>query len=450
MSMTSEHKDALQKIFNAGIEAVLPSIVLRKHLRVDGDTIQIGQQVFEIGISFQRIFVIGAGKASGSMAMEIESILGNLIHDGVVITKYGHELPLMRIKLFEASHPVPDQQSVRSTQKLIEMLESVTQNDLVICLWSGGASALMTDLPNDITLDDVKKLNELLLFSGCNIQEINTVRKHISQLKGGQLVRLCKNARIISFIISDVPGDDISVIASGPTVPDESDFQKAMSIVEHLDSVPEGILRRLKMGMSGNIRGTIKPDDPFFKKVSNYIIGSNQMALEAATKSALKLGYEVLILKSPVTGETEMKAIEFAEEILKNDQERKLCLIQGGETTITVHGNGKGGRNQHFALKTLQHLKRLIQHKHTDFISFNSAPQQIPDISILCAGTDGTDGPTDAAGAFAFLSMDTSIAEMDHALTTRDSYTFHQKYGTLFLTGPTHTNVMDVMIALIH
>lgn len=450
MSITSEHKKLLQEIYYAGIAAVLPTSVLNHWISVEGDKIQFGKEIFEIGISFQRIFVIGAGKASVSMAMEIEAVLGDLIHDGLVITKYGHTLPLKKIQLFEASHPVPDQQSVTATQKMIELLSSVHANDLVICLWSGGASALMTDLPADISLDDLKKLNESLLFSGCNIDEINTVRKHISQLKGGQLVRHCNQARVISLIISDVPGDDISVIASGPTVADDSDFNKAMSIVDHLREVPESILQRLKMGMNGMILGTIKSDDPLFKRVTNHIIATNQMTLLAASSAAIKLGYEVEILKSPVTGETEMKAAEFALEIMEKRNKRGFCLIKGGETTITVEGNGKGGRNQHFALKTLQHLKQLLHKEHDVSIQLNAVEQVYPEISILCAGTDGTDGPTDAAGAFVHLSVNCSIEEMDRSLITRDSYTFHQKYGNLFITGPTYTNVMDIMIALIH
>ncbi|MFZ9660790.1 MAG: glycerate kinase type-2 family protein [Chitinophagaceae bacterium] len=439
MSLVEQHKNQLQQIFFAGIAAVQPSLLIRKWIQINKGEIKIGTQSFKQGLSFNKIFIIGAGKASASMAAELEMILGDMIEDGLVITKYNHAVATSKVKIVEASHPIPDQQSVVGTDTMMKLLNKVRNDDLIICLWSGGASALMTDIPEDITIDDLISINDLLLHSGANINELNTVRKHLSILKGGQLIRFCNQANIISLLISDVPSDNISVIASGPTAPDDSTFLDAKNIIDALNDAPQNIVQRIEKGLNGEIAETLDLSDPVFNKVKNWIIGNNKMALDAAMQKAVDLGYAVEMIPEMITGDTDAEAIRFVDRVMKKNGDKKICLIQGGETTIKIFGNGKGGRNQHFALKVLQEL--MYQYKDQ---------LHLPHISILAAGTDGTDGPTDAAGALVHLDKNSSVEEMEQYLNRQDSYSFHEKYGNLFLTGPTQTNVMDVMIALIN
>jgi glycerate-2-kinase len=354
----------------------------------------------------------------------VEKVLGDKITNGHVVTKYGHGMNLNYLTLTEAGHPIPDAEGVKGTQKIVNIARKATEDDLVICLISGGASALMTDFPEGVTLDDLKRTNELLTKCGANITEINTVRKHLSKIKGGQLARILFPATTVCLILSDVVGDRLDVIASGPTVGDSSSFADALTIIDKYslqNRLPSSVLHYLLEGADGSIADTPKPDNPVFQNVHNYIIGSNGIALESSAKKAVELGFET----HTVTDSIQEDVTETANFILKTIDNQKptgnkpVCLLFGGEPTVKVSGKGLGGRNQHLAL----YLATKICCKKN--------------ITILCAGTDGTDGPTDAAGAV-----------VDYE-TNCDSYRFFQQVGGHIITGNTGTNVMDIIVAIV-
>jgi glycerate-2-kinase len=379
------------------------------------------------------------------MAVETEKILGSLITDGLVITKYGHRLPTKRIKILEAAHPVPDERSVKGVRETLQLLNKATEKDIVICLISGGASALWCDVPPGVSLQDVQITFDLLLKSGAGIHEMNAVRKHLSGIKGGQLVRHCGGARVFSLIISDVPGDDLDVIASGPTVADASSFKDAYAVLSKYnltDLLPKGILQHLYEGLKGLLIETPKPGDQLFQRTNNKIIGTNQLALLAAKKMAEALGYNTVIIPGLVTEDAETAARDFVLTALMYKDKKPVCILQGGETTVHVTGGGKGGRNQHVALAALCEISKLQKE--------NVARQ----ITVLSGGTDGSDGPTDAAGAF--IDFETLEAAMlkhlapEAYLKHNDAYHFFQQTSSLLFTGPTQTNVMDIMIALVN
>lgn len=437
-----ERQQAIQ-IFRAAIAAVQPAQLLRQHLAVRDDALLIGDQSFS-RTAFGRIYVIGAGKAAAAMAVETEAILGALIADGLVTTKYGHSLPTERIRVVEAAHPVPDNNGVQAVAQTLRLLEKATPDDLVICLISGGASALWCDLPPGLTLPDVQATFDQLIRSGAAIGEINTVRKHLSAIKGGQLLRHCGGARVFSLIISDVPTDELAVIASGPTVADASTFQDAKAILVHhklFSVLPPGIQRHLNRGLAGAIAETPKPGDSLFANTVNQVIGSNAMAVRAAANQARALGYHTHIVSQPVTGAAEAEAENLVALAATYQGGKPVCIIQGGETTVNVTGRGKGGRNQHFALAALNALK---------------ARQQDPALSgltLLSGGTDGTDGPTEATGAVVdrqtlALAIQKNLS-IDAYLTNQDAYHFLAQTDSLLITGPTQTNVMDIMLAIV-
>ena len=430
------------EIFNAAIAAVQPARLLPAYISVENNMLRLHEQFFSLP-EIKNIYIIGAGKASASMAFEVEKILGSLIKRGVVATKHGHALPLKTIECIEAGHPVPDQQSVYAGQRIIEIAKQANENDIVIALISGGASALMADYPQGITLYDVQQLFDLLLKSGATIDEMNAVRKHLSRLKGGGLSWAAYPATLVTFILSDVIDDPLHVIASGPTVADPTTFEDAISILKKYNlfkKIPAAIKEWLVQGKSGLIPETLKPGDPFFKKTTNHLIGTNKIALLAAAGKAASLGFEPIILPNYLSGEASAAAKTFVKEILeKKYNEKPFCLLMGGETTVTIRGNGKGGRNQEFALAAFVHLtQNEIDH----------------DIQIiLSAGTDGSDGPTDATGAFIDAEIIGNAKELQlnatDYLLNNDAYHFFKKTGGLIITGPTQTNVMDIVLAIV-
>jgi glycerate-2-kinase len=375
------------------------------------------------------------------MAFELEKILGDSISEGMVVTKYSHSLALKKIKIYEADHPIPDENGVKAVKETLELLKKITEEDVVICLLSGGASALWCDVPDDLTLQDVQITSEYLLRSGATIGETNTVRKHLSAIKGGQLCRLCNGAQLISLIISDVPGDNLEVVASGPTVGDPSTYKDAIGVLERyelMEVVPQPIRYHLEKGEKGILQETVKPNSTVLDNTYNQIIGSNQVALHAAAKKARALGYHTIVNQGLLMGDTEEEAQKIAFFISDYKGERPCCFLQGGETTIKVTGGGKGGRNQHFVLAALQALKQKNEKNA---------------FTILSGGTDGTDGPTDAAGAIADqqmlnLALQKNLS-MDKFLKEHDAYHFFEQMGGLLITGPTQTNVMDLVVALV-
>jgi glycerate 2-kinase len=429
-------------IWSSALEAVHPGAALRKACSLNRHILALGKTRYDIR-QFDRVLVVGAGKASGSMAFALEDILGDVISGGAVSVKYGHGETLERIRLIEAGHPLPDKNSETAALDILHIAYSADKNDLVIGLMSGGGSALLCLPVEGIPFEDKQKTIHALLSCGAAIHEINTIRKHISAVKGGRLAEAAHPATVISLLLSDVVGDDLDVIASGPTAPDDSIFLQCLEIVRkyRLDSkVPESVLRYLENGVGGISPETPKKGDPCFLKTTHVLIGSNFQAVLAAKKRAEELGYRCLILSTMVQGEAAQVAkihAAVAKEILKSGNPASVpaCILSGGETTVTVTGEGTGGRNMEFALSFAQNIEGGA------------------DTVLLSAGTDGTDGPTDAAGAIVdgntcFKARAMGLSPEQY-LASNDSYAFFKATGDLFITGPTKTNVMDIQIMLV-
>ncbi len=440
--MNSDLKRGARQIFEAGLRAVDPREAVNKFLAVEGNMLRIGEQELNLD-SFRTILVIGAGKGSALMAQAVEEILGDRIGGGIVIVKYGYVAPLQRIRLVEAGHPTPDENGRRATKELVGLVERLDTRDLVLLVLSGGGSALLPMPVTGITLAEKMTATNLLLKSGVPIQEMNAVRKHLSQVKGGQLARLVYPAMLVSFILSDVVGDPLDVIASGPTVGDPSTFEHCAEILDRYglwQDLPTSVSLHLQEGVEGRVPETPKPDDPVFANTHAILVGTNLQALEAAATAAEELGYSSLILSSMIEGDTGEAArfhTALAREIVRSGHPlpRPACLISGGETTVVVRGQGKGGRNQEFALVAAIGL------------------DGVEGVCLLCGGTDGTDGPTDAAGAVVDgATVARALAKgLDprEFLARNDSYHFFEKLDDLVMTGPTNTNVMDLRVILI-
>lgn len=442
--MEEEAKD----IFMAAVRRVDPYEAINRFLFREGQRLILkenDQEVLTLELdTFENIYLVGAGKATAPIARAMEDLLGERITRGIVNVKYGFTDELKFTEVIEADHPVPDQNGVEGTEKILRLLEETTDKDLIFSLISGGGSALLPQPSAGITLEEKQALTKDLLRCGASIDEINAIRKHISASKGGQMAKAAYPALIINLMLSDVVGDRMDVIASGPFVPDESTFEEAWMIIDRygiLDEIPASIKKHLGAGRGNNIPETPKEGDPVFEKVHNFIIGSNILALEAAADEAGKMGYQTIILSSMVEGETQDVAgvhSAMAKEILKTGRPfpPPACIITGGETTVTIKGDGLGGRNQEFALKAALDIEQLE-----------------PRVIILSGGTDGNDGPTPAAGALVSpLTVDKGKEKGLKALEyldNNDAYHFFEKIDGLLMTGPTKTNVMDVRLVLV-
>jgi hydroxypyruvate reductase/glycerate 2-kinase len=433
-------KSIAEQIFLAGVESVMPDQIIRKHVAVKDGVLFIGNKKINTE-EFDNLYVIGAGKASAMMALEIESILGNKITSGHIVVKYGHSCGLQLVSLTEAGHPVPDDNGYVSTKNILDLAKKATENDLVICLISGGGSALLADFPEGSSILDLILLNELLLKSGADIKEINTVRKHLSKVKGGQLAKAAYPASVITLVLSDVIGDPLDSIASGPTVADESSFDDALAVLKKYDllhQIPSSLADYLKKGSEGIYPETPKPGDVIFDKIETIIIGSNKIALEACKQKAMEEGFDTFIITSGLQGNTveaANKIIETALSFQKDKPTKKTCLLFGGETTVKVSADGKGGRNQHLALYAALLLKDQ------------------KGITLLSAGTDGNDGPTPVAGAVVDVHTYGEALhqglDIQKYLQNFDSFHFFEKAGGQIITGPTMTNVMDIIVVII-
>ena len=429
-------------IFRAGLKAVDPEEVIYRHASLDGGILTVDGDRLELD-AFERILVVGAGKATAPMAQAFENILGNRITDGAIVVKEGHGLALDRVRVYEGGHPVPNDAGVHGTEEILSLVSNAGRNDLVLCLISGGGSALFVAPAEQLSLADKQETTRLLLACGATIHEINAVRKHLSRAKGGQLARMAEPATVISLILSDVVGDDLDVIASGPTVPDSSTFGDTNRILHGYgiwDRVPLPVQRHIEQGLAGDIPETPKEGDDIFEKCDWVLVGTNLQALKAAAQQADRLGYNALILSSKVEGEAREVAKVFAavaKEILSSKQPLKppACVLCGGETTVTLQGDGRGGRNQEFALSAALALKDMCG------------------TVLLCGGTDGTDGPTDAAGAIVdgltVVSAQSKGLDPVDYLRRNDAYHFFRQLDDLIITGPTRTNVMDIYLLLI-
>jgi len=428
-----------KEIFNAALQAVQPAIVLPAYIQHENNTLIIDKKKYLLK-SDTKIFAVGIGKASIAMMDSVHKILGNAILRSLVITKGAYTTNTKNCTVIEADHPVPGEKSLAAADTLLKFLSDTKSNDIILFLISGGASSLVTDVPDNLSFDDIQITQKLLLLSGADINEFNTVRKHLSNLKGGKLIRYCNGAAIFSFIISDVAGNDISVIGSGLTAPDNSKVEEAIHVIEKYaleKKIPSAVVGYLKHKAE---KETSITDNISFENVKNIIVADNKMALKQAKIKASELEYHIANINDSMFGNTEAEAIAMVKEIKNYKGKTPACFIAGGETTIEVKGNGKGGRNQHFALTALHEL--LKQHDEE-----NSFPE------ILAAGTDGTDGPTEAAGAMVDYSVIDQVKKenipVEEYLRNNDSYNFFKQTNGLFITGSTQTNVMDIVIVLI-
>jgi hydroxypyruvate reductase len=429
-------------IFAAGLKAADPLDAIRKHVHVDGSQLRVAGRLYELS-KFHHIYVTGCGKAAARMALALEELLDARITGGIVVVKYDHGLPLRRIDVIEAGHPVPDQAGLRGARQVMDLMAAAGEKDLVFFLVSGGGSALLPSPADGLTLEDKQRTTEALLKCGATIGEVNAVRKHLSKVKGGRLAQLAAPATLITLALSDVVGDSLEDIASGPTVAGRSTYADCLQIIRRYDlreQVPKSVIEFLERGARGEIDETPKSLSGAFQNIQNIIVGSNRMALEAAKRKAEALGYPTMILSSAVEGESRAVAVTHAallKEIRRTHMPigRPACVLSGGETTVTVRGAGLGGRNQEFALAAA------------------IAIEGISGAVILSAGTDGTDGPTDAAGAIVDGSTiprgRAKGLDAEEFLNRSDSYHYLQAISDLLQTGPTFTNVMDLQVMLI-
>jgi len=437
----------LENIYRAAVREVDPASLIQSCVKKNGRILTIQGQDAKISAElslYKNVIVLGIGKASARMAAAMENILGDELSGGFLITKYGHGRKLRKIKVREAGHPVPDENSLEGARSLVQMAAAADEQTLIINLISGGGSSLLCLPAEGISLKDKRQTTSALLACGADIDEVNCIRKHLSQVKGGGVAKIAAPARLINLILSDVIGDRIDTIASGITVPDPTTFQDALSIIRKYafeDKLPQAVKNRLVCGGEGNIPETPKAGNPVFRNTVNIILGNNTLACNAALAAARKLGYNARVLSTTLSGEASAAGCSFAKlarfiDLGKSRRAKPVVIITGGETTVTIKGKGKGGRNQEMALAFVIELHRI------GTVS--------PNIFFLSAGTDGSDGPTDAAGAFVtpelLEKMKTIAVQAAAHLKKNDAYHFFQDTGCLFKTGPTGTNVGDIQI----
>lgn len=429
-------------IFDAGVAAADPGRCVHQALAISGAELRCGPLRFPLN-TISSLRLVGAGKATPAMAAAAEAILGDRIDCGAINAPAGPARSLARVETFAAGHPVPDEAGVAGARRQLALLAGLPPDSLVLGLFSGGGSALLPAPAAGLTLAEKQETTRLLLACGAPIDEINALRKHLSAIKGGLLARAAAPARVIALFLSDVIGDPLDTIASGPTHPDATTFGDCLAIVDRYDlrhQLPAPVRQHLEAGARGERPETPKLGDPCFARAESLVIGNNRLALDAAAHRARALGYEVLVLTSRLQGEARQAAatlVAIAQETAATNRPiaRPACLIAGGETTVTLRGNGKGGRNQELALAAALQLNGWSA------------------ITLLSGGTDGTDGPTDAAGALAdgqTLSRAQAQGLDARAFLDRhDSYSFFAALDDLVITGPTGTNVMDLQIILI-
>ena len=471
-----------ERIIRAGIDAVKPDRLIRSRVRRRGGILKIGEKSYDLK-SFRKIYLIAFGKAAPSMAGALLEILGDWIDEGLITGRQDVVGPLKsaehwkrehdavshpRLTYIPASHPLPDENSVEAGRRALEIAGKAGEGDLVFVLISGGGSSMLCLPAAGISLEEKRRVTQNLLRAGASINDLNSVRKHLSAVKGGRLAAALHPATVVSLVISDVIGDDLESIASGPTHPDSTTFETARGVMEKYklwENAPGSVRRVLAEGINGKIPETVKKDDPVFERVSTLIVGNNRSALEAAAAAAEKIGFRSLILTTSDHGEARDAAREYVALVRSIDASPRLsppglsplrlspqragslrsgveplCLLAGGELTVTVRGNGRGGRNTEFILAALAELRREPMEPGRDWL-------------MASVGTDGIDGPTDAAGALITPSVleRAGRLSLDPAsyLDNNDSYSFFDNAGGLIRTGPTGTNVMDLRVFLL-
>ncbi len=430
-----EAREEILLLLEAGLETVSPRRVIREHVAREGNRLRVGEEVYSL--SDRRVFLLGAGKASAAMAQEVEGVLRGPLTDGVVVTRYGYSFPTKRVKVYEGGHPLPDERGAAGARAVRALAEKVGERDLVLCLFSGGGSALLSLPAPGITLEDLRTLTAALLRCGAGIEEINAVRRHVTSLLGGQLAALLRPATSVSLLLSDVVGDRLEAISSGPTVPDPSTFGDAREVlVRHglWDDVPRSVRERIESGLAGRIAETPKPGDPIFHSARAFVVGNNRTAVAAVCREGERRGYAVRLLEEPIVGEARAagEALACLGRELGRSGRAKALAVGGGETTVTVRGEGLGGRNQEAALAAAIRLEGERG------------------VVVAALGTDGTDGPTDAAGALVdgeTVRRARGLGfDAERALAENDSHPLLRATGDLLLTGPTRTNVADLLL----
>lgn len=426
----------LRKMIAAGLKAADPYQALLHTLSLTGSSLKVGRRIYDLA-RYDRIMAVGAGKASALMAQALEQVLGDRLQGGLVVVKEGHTAPTKRVAIVEAGHPVPDRAGLRAAAKLRTMIGALTARDLVIVLLSGGASSLLPAPVPGISLADKQKTTQLLLRSGATIQDVNAVRKHLSLLKGGGLASSTK-ARIVTLILSDVIGDDLSSIGSGPTAPDPTTYADAIRVLQRYQlwsRVPLSARRHLLRGRRGAVPETLKADSRRLRHVQHQIIGNNRAMLSAVIDVARQAGFRTVLFSTAMTGEAREAGERFAALAVRRDGLRRpSCVVAGGETTVTVTGHGRGGRAQEFAVAAAIRIAGL------------------PRVWVAALGTDGTDGPTDVAGAV--VGSDTAAKAEQRGLNLSRALSRHETYQALktlnahIYTGPTGTNVNDLYLLL--
>lgn len=436
------NKKNLLEIFNTAVSAAKADSAMGNSLAVNDNILSIDNFKYHLD-RYRNIYVVGAGKASAFMALEIERVLGKRITSGAVNVKYGHGARLACIEVNECGHPLPDENGLKGSDGIFRLLRSAGESDLVICLISGGGSSLLPYPVKGVSLDDLRKVNRLLIECGAEIGEINTVRKHISRSKGGGLARAAFPAEVLALIISDVVGNRLDMIASGPTVPDKTSPEDAVKVLDDYGlthRAPAAVMEALYSENRARPEEDLKLHERQFERVRNVIIADNRLALDAASRRAQEMGFQVNLIPTSIQGEAREAANALVDNIkrslaIRSQRERPLCFISGGETTVTVKGAGRGGRNTEFALAAAM------------------AIHGFDGVSLLSCGTDGTDGPTDAAGAFCDSTTIARASEKglraELHLEENNSYPFFASLDDLIITGPTGTNVMDIQIAAI-
>ncbi|SLM47711.1 Glycerate 2-kinase [Nitrospira japonica] len=438
---TSPVSTLLKRVLGRAINVAEGGAAVKRAVGRRGDVLTIASRRFDLR-RYDRVVVLGAGKAAASMARALERLLGNRLEGGLVVVKYGHAVPTRRIVVYEAGHPYPDRAGFHAARRLMRAASTLSKRDLLIVLLSGGASSLLPAPVPGISLSDKQRVTRRLLRSGAGIQEVNTVRKHLSALKGGRLAAMT-SARIVTLILSDVLGDDVSAIASGPTAPDPSTFRQAVLCLKRRrlwSSVSPSMRKHLDRGCRGLEVETPKTGAPCFRHVLNVLIGSGALAVSEAARAAREAGFRTVIHSINLTGEARLAGAEFgamARDLRRHVKpgRKPCCVITGGETTVTVSGQGRGGRAQEFAVAAAQAIAGL------------------PNVWVAAVGTDGTDGPTDAAGALvsgqtAAQALRNGI-DLNAALKQNNTYPILKRLGAHIMTGPTGTNVNDLYVLLV-